>query len=132
MIKNNKTIIKLNLENCINIFRPKSLQLFNSLILNKTINTINLNNINIINSAIFNLDFIDKISKLILNNNTLNKIIISPYYGMNVSDDGNFYLDNELMPDEYYNKVKNALHYNYSLVDIQWFDLTFKENYKKG
>ena len=61
---------------CFDFNKPEDLQIFDALILNNTINMVNL--MPYTNFTHITNEFIDKLSVLIKNNKTLNKIFIFP------------------------------------------------------
>lgn len=137
LIENNTCITKINLSNCLteDIYDSKYnsvyLEIFNSLILNNTIDTLKISYF--AEPKSISNEFIDKLTNFIKNNKNVNKLILqennlyATYY-VNNRDRVSF-LNIQLLTNEQYNKIINSLNYNHNLVCFKWNELTYKEHF---
>lgn len=130
LIENNNCIQKMNLQDCINLENSDNLKIFDALSLNNYIHTFKISSYLILKENI-NDEFINKICNLIKNNKILNKLIFRD--NMIILNSFYFYRNDRLimnvLTDEYYNKINEALKYNNSLIYFGWNDLIYKEHF---
>ena len=121
----------MNLQECIDLENSDNLKIFDALSLNNYIHTFKINSRSSCLGlcSCINDEFINKICNLIKNNKILNKLIFrDDMIFLNDIHCNNFLIMN-VLTDEYYNKINEALKYNNSLIYFGWNDLIYKEHF---